>query len=121
MVSWRMVFGEVVAEIGFSRSPVNIEVLLLLSVSDPMETHVDGSCLLLFDGVVCKAGSGRVIRLDWGWRLRVAHVMQCATEDFGFLEVGKEGSDFGLRGRGDNHAKDAGGVKDRTVGCVIGV
>lgn len=53
MMRRRVVLGKVIGKIAFSFVPVDSKVLLLLSIADPVETHIDCSSFLLFDGIIC--------------------------------------------------------------------
>ena len=41
MMAWGMVFGMVVAKVGASGPPVNLELYLVGTIPDPVEIHVD--------------------------------------------------------------------------------
>ena len=41
MMAWGMVFGVVVPEVGASGGPVNLELTLTSTISDPVEAHVN--------------------------------------------------------------------------------
>ena len=41
MVGWRMMLGEIVCLVGFSRGPVYDEMALFYSVVDPVEAHIN--------------------------------------------------------------------------------
>ena len=41
MMAWGMVFGVVVPEVGASRGPVNLELILTSAIYDPVEAHVN--------------------------------------------------------------------------------
>ena len=40
VMTWRVLFGVLVPEVGASRSPVNLEVSLAGAIPDPVEAHV---------------------------------------------------------------------------------
>ena len=48
----------IVGQIGYSRLPVDKELAAAGAGADPVEAHVDGFGALLFDGIICKPGSG---------------------------------------------------------------
>ena len=50
-----MVFSYIISHIGFSWDPVDDKEVLLDSVLEPMETHIDGFWTFLFDCVVDEA------------------------------------------------------------------
>ena len=60
----REMFGVVVAFVLVARIPVDVEVLLLCAVLDPVEPHVNCLGSFLFDRVIGETHSGGVIDLD---------------------------------------------------------
>jgi hypothetical protein len=48
----KMVFHEVVSEVGGATLPVDDELALAYAVADPVEAHVNGFGALLVDGVI---------------------------------------------------------------------
>ena len=70
-----MVFRDVVGEIGLPGAPIYLELLLVDSVPDPVEPHVDGLGALEFDVVVGDAAGGRVVDLNGSRWLGIAHFM----------------------------------------------
>jgi hypothetical protein len=68
MGKW-MMLGEVVSLIGFAWFPVDDELALVNLVPDPVETHVHGFGLALFDRVVGYAFSELVVGLNGCGRL----------------------------------------------------
>ena len=54
VMSWVMVFGVVVPEVGASRGPVNLEVSIAGAIPDPVEAHVNRLRPFLLDCIVCK-------------------------------------------------------------------
>ena len=85
----RVVFRDVVCQIGFAGAPVYLELLLFDAVADPMESHIDGFGALKFYGVVCKATGGGIVDLDGRWRLGMPHFLQCCTKDCGLFHICK--------------------------------
>ena len=67
-------FGEVVCHVDGSFSPDELELALLDSVLDPIETHIEGFGKFLTHGRVEDAGGGRIVIVDWSAasRLRMA-------------------------------------------------
>ena len=41
VMTWGMVFGVIVPEVGASRGPVNLEVALASAILDPVEAHAN--------------------------------------------------------------------------------
>ena len=58
-----MVFGVVVAKVGASGPPVNIEVVLVGFISDSVEAHVNLFQPFMIDGVIGKTNCCGVINL----------------------------------------------------------
>ncbi len=66
-------------------SAVDIEVALIGSVADPIEAHVDCFRRLLFDGSIDDAVGCRVVCLEQGCRLLVAHFVRSCAQYGGFF------------------------------------
>jgi hypothetical protein len=49
MMGWWVVFGDVVAHVLGARAPVNLELFLIDSVFEPVESHVECFRAFLFD------------------------------------------------------------------------
>ena len=75
MADWE-VLGVVISFITRTWTPVNMEVTLLCSVLDPVESHIDCLGSLLLDGLVSKPHCRGVVYLDGGWWLRMSHINQ---------------------------------------------
>jgi hypothetical protein len=71
---WK-VLGEIIGKVFWAGSPVDDELSLLYTVFDPVETHVDGFGATLANAIIGDAGGARVIGLNGGGWLRVAHVV----------------------------------------------
>ena len=56
-----MFFGEVVGDICVSRGPRDVELALVNTVFEPVESHVNGFWATLFDGAVEDAIGGAVV------------------------------------------------------------
>ena len=54
----RVVFCVIFVQIGYAWLPVDEELTAAGAVVDPVEAHVDGFGVLMFDGVICKSDSG---------------------------------------------------------------
>ena len=66
-----MVLGEVVSQVVGSFLPEDLELVLGYSISDPVESHVDGFGALLFDCAVGYALGALVVGYDDCGRLLV--------------------------------------------------
>ena len=63
--------GVIVAQVSDAGLPVDEELTLACEITYPIKAHVNRFISFLFDGVVGKAVSGRVVDLDWSGRLWV--------------------------------------------------
>ena len=59
--------------------PIYFELSLSASVTDPMETHINGLGAF-FDGVCEKSYGGSVVHLHFGGRLGLIHFLQCGLD-----------------------------------------
>ena len=75
MGQW-MMFCEIVSKVGFASAPVDVELVLVDSVLDPVESHVHGFGSALLDGVVGYAVCDGVIGAHGGWWLGMPHVFK---------------------------------------------
>ena len=66
MMSWGVVFGVIVPEVGAYGSPVNFELTLTGAIPDPVEVHVNLFRKFLLDGIVCKSHCCGFIYLHGG-------------------------------------------------------
>ena len=112
-------FGNIISQVGFARSPIYIELLLLHSISYPIKTHVDCFGALLFDMIICNPCCGGVIHLNGSGGLRVPHFFQCCSYDDGFFHVGKKSGSFGFCGQGNNYFDDASLVEYGSIVCRL--
>jgi hypothetical protein len=126
-----VVLGEVVGQIVGTLAPVDVEVALSDPVANPVEPHVHGFGSALFDSAIGNAGSARVVRLDWGGRLGVSHVLEGGPKPSGVLTIVEKCPKFGLGRRGDHNFQDRTGDMDISVdggrcglgiqrGCMVG-
>ena len=71
-----VVFGDVVAKVFHSRVPLYAHMLVRYLVHDPKVAHFHGTGPLAFDCAVGYTDHCGVVAVDWGRRLRVAHLVQ---------------------------------------------
>ena len=71
MMFGRVVFGPVVSGVGLPRLPVDAKLLLALSISEPMKTHVHGFSLFCLDSTIDDSIGHGVVGLEWCGRLSV--------------------------------------------------
>ena len=98
--------GEVVRKIVRAASPVYVELALLDSVLDPVESHVDGLGAALLDGVVGDTRGTRVVCLHRSCKLWVSHVLGHGSDGCCFFSVEKEGAELGFGGGGEEDFHD---------------
>ena len=129
-VSWRLVqicradadvmgsgevLGEVVGFVELALFPVDMELALAHSVTNPIKTHVNGLGAFLLDRVVGNADSGAVVGDDRGGRLRVAQFLE--TDDLWtcFLAIVIGGTKFSLGGAAEDFLHEDAWDVDGTV------
>ena len=89
-------FGVVVTVIGRSWRPEDVKLLLVHSVLDPIEAHVDGFGSGLFTGGVGDGHGSGIVDLDRGGGLDVAHFGESGAQWDSFLAIVEEGTDLGF-------------------------
>ena len=68
----RVVFGEIISQVGGSFSPVDDEISLAGAVAHPIKSHDDGLGASLLNIFVGDAAGALIVCLVWSRRLRVA-------------------------------------------------
>ena len=58
VMSRQVMFCVIFVHISYAWFPVDKELAAAGAVANPVETHVNGFGALLFDGIICKPGSG---------------------------------------------------------------
>ena len=94
VVGGAVMFGEVIGSIIFSLAPVNDELVLFDSVTDPIETLVDGFGSTLFYSVVGDSSGSAVICLDDSWGLGVSHFDESCSKCSCFFAVVEQCAEF---------------------------
>jgi len=61
MVSWTVMFGEVVGEVDGTGCPEHVELALVNAIAEPVEAHVDCLRSVLFDCGIHDSIGGAVI------------------------------------------------------------
>jgi hypothetical protein len=82
-------FGVIVPMVVRSGLPIDKELALVLSVSDPVKPHVHCFGLALLDSFVGDATSCEVIGLNWGGRLGMPHKFEGSSDGATFLSIEK--------------------------------
>ena len=98
MVHGCMVFSYVVTVVVWPRSPVMANLLLHISASQPVETHVNGFGLPWGDGVVDEYKGHDVFGLHGRRWLRMFHRYGRVADGDGFTTIDEEGAKLGLGG-----------------------
>lgn len=83
VVSRGVMFCEVIGKVVCAFLPVYDELALIDMIANPLEAHVNGLGLALFDGIVGNAGGAEVVCLNMDGTLPVAHVVQGGLEHAG--------------------------------------
>ena len=71
-----MVFCMIITSVAVAGFPIYFELALSTSVTDPIETHIDGLGAFLFDGVRGESYGGGVVHLHFGGRLGMIQFLQ---------------------------------------------
>ena len=74
IISW-MMFGRIIGQVACPIFPEHKELSLFYTISDPIETHVNGTWEALFCGTVCCAYCwwilDTVVVPGWGWSISI--------------------------------------------------
>ena len=71
----RVIIGRVISKIVISFFPVDVKLVLSLSITNAIKLPVRGFVSTLDDGFCDDANSTFVVELNWSWSLFVAHLM----------------------------------------------
>jgi hypothetical protein len=115
VVFQRMVFTEVVGKIVGSFFPMDSEVALMDTVSDPAKTHVDHFGAALLHCVVDDAGGTRVVGLDWSGRMWPAYFDEHIAKDATILGIVEAIANFCFGGRSEHVAHNFADDVDGTI------
>ena len=85
-------------------------------VPDPVETHVESFCSLLFNSIIGKTHRSCVIDLDWGGQLRMAHFVEGDAQGEGVANGEECGCYFGFRHSARDVGEDFGEGMDGAIG-----
>ena len=75
---------------------MDVELLLSLSVPNPVETHIHSFGSALNNGVSEDADSTFIVKLEWSGALGMAHFGECGSHGDGVFGVDKSRSGFRL-------------------------
>ncbi len=96
MMFWWMVLGDVITKVFGSGVPVNTCMFVADLIDDPKIAHFHRAGSLPFNSIVCDADCCGVIAMDWRGRLGMAHLFEDEADDFDFLDVEEQGTEFGF-------------------------
>ena len=99
MLDWVMLCV-VISQVSVSGSPVNVELFLVHSILDPVESHIHGSRADLSHSAIGNTSGSGVINLYWCWWLRMSEFFAGGANGNGFLAIKEGGADFGFGGTG---------------------
>ena len=71
----RVIIGRVISKIVISFFPVDVKLILLMSITNAIKSPVSGFVSTLDDGFGDDASDTFVVELNWSWSLFVAHLM----------------------------------------------
>jgi hypothetical protein len=94
MVLGTMMFGYVVTKVFDTWVPEDSNLLVRHLIYNPEVAHFHGSRALAFYGAVRNADRRGVVTVDRGRGLGMAHLVEDEAQDFGFLNIQEEGSEF---------------------------
>ena len=111
----RVVFCGVICKIVLCTFPVDVELILLLSIPNPVEAHIHrlGSALNYCVGEY--ANSTFIVELEWSWALGVAHFGEGGSHGNSVFGVDKAGSCFRFLYGGHDNIDDFAVDKNRGV------
>jgi hypothetical protein len=91
---------EIISHIGVTWRPTNVELVLLHSVLDRVESHIHFLIAFLLHCVVENTICCGVFSFQLCGVLVVTHLSQCCECDGAFLSIHKKGTKLGLSNRG---------------------
>ena len=95
----REIFGEGIAKIISSWSPKDLELLLLLSIFEPIVFYINTFCMSFLNGTIYESLCCYIINLDRYRRLEMAYFDEGITNDYGILAILKSTSYFAFSSR----------------------
>lgn len=116
VMGWWVVFCKVISQVFFLRFPKYRELILVLPRPKPIVPHVDGFSLFGLYNVVNNSTHSEVVRFYWCWGLRVAKGLENIADADSLLEIGEQGTDFGLGSRCKNVLHNTALCINRSVG-----
>ena len=94
---------------------MDVELLLALSITNPVETHIHSFGSALDYGVGEDANSALVVELEWSGALSVAHFGEGCSHRDGVFGVDEAGAGFRLLDGGHDSIDDFAVGKNRCV------
>ena len=85
-----MVLSKVICQVFLSTVPADIELSLLDSVYEPVESHINCLASILFEDAIDDAIGSVVVCAWWGWWLWVSHFCQDVSYVYSFSGIDEE-------------------------------
>ena len=114
MGGW-VVFCMIITSVLVAGFPIYFELTLSASVTDPIETHIDGLGAFLFDGVRGESCGNGVVHLHFCGRLGMIQFLQCGSDQDSLLTIDVGCSYFGFCRRSHDIFHDLGDTVDWAV------
>ena len=95
--------------------PIYFELALSTSVTDPIETRINGLGAFLFDGLRSESYGSGVVHLHFGGKLRMIHFLQCGSDRDILPTIDVVCSYFGFCRRSHDIVHDLGDTVDWAV------
>jgi hypothetical protein len=97
---------EIISHIGVTWRPTNVELVLLHSVLDPVDSHIHFLRAFLLHCVIDNTICCGVFSFEFCGVVVVTHFSQCCACDGAFLRIHKKGTKLGLSNRGYHMFED---------------
>ena len=108
-----MVFGVIVGNVVGAFIPIEAELALRFSASEPVEAETEHLDSLRNDSVVRESDRSRVISLDRRRRLRPSHFDEGIAQGYHFTRSDEESRKLGFSGRGHHKFDDLGDGQEK--------
>jgi hypothetical protein len=97
-----MVLALIVCKIFFSRKIFDVKLLLDNCICNPEKLHFHGVRMLQFNCIVGDANCGKIITVNWGRGLGMAHFFQRESKNSCLFPIEEYGAKLGFCGISDN-------------------
>ena len=103
VIDGMVMFCVIISHVLWSRRPIHLDLLLLLTILDPMITHVHVFSKPLFQCSLRKICIVLIVSFDWHWSgLFISCICKVVSKIYGYLAVMVRGRDFAFCGTWDN-------------------